>query len=435
MRAIFCSFALSLLTHSATLVAQVGANDGHLDERLIAVDDSSESYAQFLPNGYSPARRWPVLFVLDPRGRGLYALRLFTAAANRLGIIVISSNNTMSDGPREPNVAAMNAMLASAQARVSIDPHRLYLAGFSGTARMVWDFALELRGNVAGVLGVGAGISFVANGPALTFAGDSSFAFFGGSGVNDFNYYEVQALGERLRVARVPSRITTYPGPHDWPPATVCAVALEWFATRAMLGGRMPTDSAWLHRHAAADLDSARTLERAGQLALAEDMYDAVARDYRGTAESSAAAARAAELFTEPSVVRYREHDRELANENQRQAVELQRELAAADRQSGGPDGAALLERLRVPLLREQARGSDSLAGAAARRALARIAVFLGFYAPRAYLERGAPDRAMVVLRAAASIAPLRGESCELLGRARQAASASPERDGGLCRR
>jgi predicted esterase len=433
MRANPLVIALSLAAAAAPSRGQAPPRAGHVDERLVAVGDSTQSYAQFLPAGYSPERRWPVLFVLDPRGRALHALRLFTAAADRLGFVVVSSYNTLSDGPREPNVAAMNAMLASSEARLSIDPRRLYLAGFSGTARVVWDFALELRGNVAGVLGVGAGISFVANGPELTFAGDSSFAYFGGSGGEDFNYYEVQALGERLRVARVPSRIATYPGPHDWPPASVCALALEWLETRAMLGGRRVADSAWLRQHAAADLDSARRLERSGQLALAQELYDALARDYQGMTEGAAAAGRAAELYREPSVVRHRERDRTLANDDQRQADELQEVLGWADRQPAGPDTASLLARLRVASLRDQARSSDSLGSAAARRILARIAVFLAFYAPRAYLERGAPDRALVMLRSAAAIAPLREASCELLARARRMAGPPSGDDAGLC--
>jgi predicted esterase len=432
MRAIPLLLALALLSPGTTVVGQPVQRAGRLDERLVAVGDTTQSYAQFLPAGYTPDRKWPVLFVLDPRGRGLHALRLFTAAADRLGFIVVSSYNSLSDGPREPNVEAMNAMLASAEARLSIDTRRLYLAGFSGTARVIWDFALELRGTVAGVIGFGAGISFVANGPELTFAGDSAFAFFGGSGADDFNYYEVRALAERLRVARVPSRLVTYPGPHDWPPPAVCEQALEWLAMRAMLGGRRTVDSAWLRHHALADLDSARRLEMSGRVALAQEMYDAVARDYRGM-EASRAADRAEALYRDPAVVRLRERDRALANDDRRQADELQRVLAWADRQPGGPDSATLLARLRVAALRDQARAGDTLAGPAARRLLSRIAVFLGYYAPRAYLAHGAPDRALVMLRSAAAIAPLRGESCDMLARAHRLSGAPPDADARLC--
>src|SRR5688500_9491180 len=131
---------------------------GHLAERVASAVDTSQAYALYLPPGYSTARQWPILFVLDPRGRALPALKLFEEAAGRLGWIVMSSYNTLSDGPPEPNVIAMEAMLRSAQDSLSIDRSRLYLAGFSGTARAVLRFAVNLRGHVAGVIAVGGAL-------------------------------------------------------------------------------------------------------------------------------------------------------------------------------------------------------------------------------------------------------------------------------------
>jgi predicted esterase len=427
-----CRFALVLTLSGVSLVAQTVPRAGRVDERVVAVNDSTQSYAQFLPPAYRADRRWPVLFVLDPRGRALHALRLFADGAERHGFVVVSSYNTLSDGAREPNVAAMNAMLESAQTRLSIDPDRIYLAGFSGTARIIWDFALEMRGHVAGIIGVGAGIPFVGNGPELAFAGDSTFAYFGGSGVDDFNYEEVRALGERFRIARTPYRLVVYPGPHDWPPAAVCELALAWLEARAMLGGRVGADSALLRTYRAADLDSARALEARGRLADAEDLYDAIARDYPGAPEASIAAERASALHRTEAVMRYRERARGFARADQEQAVELQRALAWADAQATAP-GPALLGKLHIEALRAQAASPDSLASASARRMLSRTAVFLSFYAPRTYLARGAPDRALLMLRTAASIAPLRGEACGLLDRAIALSALHSDDDARLC--
>lgn len=416
----------------STACAQTPAA-GHIDARLAAVDDTTQHYAQFLPSAYRADHRWPVLFVLDPRGRAVHALRLFAEGAERHGYVVLSSYNSLSDGAREPNVLAMNAMLESAQQRLSVDPQRIYLAGFSGTARIVWDFALELRGHVAGIIGVGAGIPFLGNGPELAFADDSTFAFFGGSGEDDFNYEEVRALGERFRIARTPSRLTVYPGPHDWPPASVCTLALAWLDTRAMIGGRIPADTARLRAQRAADLDSARTLEARGRLADAEDLYEAVARDQPESPEASAARARAAALHQMEVVARYRERARGLARADQEQSEELQRVLSAADAQAIPPDAKTLLDQLHIPALRAQAGSPDSLAGATARRLLSRTAVFLSFYAPRAYLARGAADRALLMLRVASSVAPLRGEACGLLDRAVALSALRADADARLC--
>src|SRR5256885_1721681 len=82
--------------------AQAGA--GHVDERVTSASDTAQHFALYLPPGYTRERRWPVLLVLDPRGRALLGLQLFHDAAARLGWIVMSSYNTLSDGPPEPSV-------------------------------------------------------------------------------------------------------------------------------------------------------------------------------------------------------------------------------------------------------------------------------------------------------------------------------------------
>jgi len=135
-RRLHCTWRIALAAGVAigALPGPIAAQDsaGRLEQRVTAASDTSQSYALYLPPRYMTSRTWPVLFVLDPRGRALLAEKLFEDAAARLGWVVMSSYNTLSDGPPEPNVNAMNAMLASAQ-RLAIDPGRVYLAGFSGT--------------------------------------------------------------------------------------------------------------------------------------------------------------------------------------------------------------------------------------------------------------------------------------------------------------
>ncbi|HZH80902.1 MAG TPA: hypothetical protein VFD68_06345, partial [Gemmatimonadales bacterium] len=246
------------------VVAQAPA--GRLEERVAAASDTSQTYALYLPPGYTTVRTWPLLFVLDPRGRALLAEKLFEDAAARLGWIVMSSYNTLSDGPPEPNVNAMNAMLNAAQA-LAIDPARLYLVGFSGTARVSLQFAVRLRGHVAGVIAVGGALGFELGGPETAFAGDSTFAVFGAAGTRDFNYEEVFAMSERFRTTRVPYRVAAFEGPHSWPPASLCGEALEWLELRAMVGGLRALDSGWVRTRLALELARAAELEAQGHAA------------------------------------------------------------------------------------------------------------------------------------------------------------------------
>ena len=407
---------------------------GQVVERVTSTTDTSQAYALYLPPGYRSERRWPVLFVLDPRGRALVGLQLFEEAAARVGWVVLSSYNTLSDGPPEPNVNAMNAMLASAQTRLAIDPSRLYLAGFSGTARVALRFAVTLRGNVAGVIAAGGAVGFELGGPETAFAGDSSFGYFGAAGTRDFNYEEVFALAERFGVTRVPYRVVAFEGPHSWPPAAICGAALEWLELRAMVGGLRATDSAWVRARLEAELAHAAELEGVGRREEALRLNEAISRDYARWPAAGPAAARAADLRRDPAVLRYEREAHRLADRDQRQGLELLKTLEWERSLRESPPLESLMRRLHIAELQRTVERGDSLEAASARRLLARIHVWLAFYQPRAYLAGGAPARAARMFEVAVAIGPIQGEGCTLLHQALGAATPEQQqRLAGQC--
>src|SRR5688572_1263360 len=182
---------LVLLAICSSLVAAEALDPASL-ERIACEADPNQTYAAFLPASYDPQRAYPVVLLMDPRGRARIPLELFRPGADRLGYILISSYDTSSDGAWEPNERAVRAMLPDARRRFSIDPKRLYLAGFSGTARAAWDFSARLRDGVAGVIGFGAGL------PSEKHPVGTPPPFFGGAGNTDFNFQELRALDDKL---------------------------------------------------------------------------------------------------------------------------------------------------------------------------------------------------------------------------------------------
>jgi predicted esterase len=407
---------------------------GRLEERVTSATDTSQTFALYLPPGYTTERRWPVLFVLDPRGRALLGLQLFQDRAARLGWVILSSYNTLSDGPPEPNVNAVTAMLAWVQARPSLDPTRLYLAGFSGTARAALGFAVALRGHVAGVIAVGGALGFALGGPETAFAGDSTFASFGSAGTRDFNYEEVLAMADRFRTTRVPFRVVAFEGPHSWPPPEVCGDALDWLELRAMLGGLRTTDSGWVRARLVGEMARAAELERLGRWAEAARLDDAIARDYARWPEARDAAGRAAALRRSPVVAKYEAEVRRLAERDLRQGVELPKIFAWARSQREPPTLETLADKLRIAELQRTAERGDSLEAASARRLLARVFVNLAFYEPRAYLANGSASRALGMLEVAVTIGTIQGEACALLRKALAAATADQRaRLSGQC--
>jgi predicted esterase len=416
--------ALLLLVVSE-LRAQAAPRASRLDTLVTATEDTAQHYALYLPPTYDPKQRWPVLFVLDPRGRAREALELFRDGAERTGTVVMSSYDSRSDvGDTEVNTRAINAMLGSAQDRLSIDPHRLYLAGLSGTARAAIAFALELRGTVAGVIGAGAGSGAEAAAMATAAAGDSTFAYVAAAGTDDFNYEEVRALADKLDAARVPNRLAIFRGPHAWPPASVCTDALEWLTLRAMRAGLAPKDSAWMAHRLDADLAAAAALESRGQLDEASRLYASIARDYAPSPRTEDASRRAASIDSREPVRRLRARMRQLAQRSAQREVDVQGTLLWFRSRKDVPSVGELTERLQLPALRREMTAGDSLEAAAARRTLARISALVSLYEPRAYLERASLDKAARMLEVAAPIAPLRGDACAQVAELRRRAPA-----------
>src|SRR5205814_7379722 len=85
--------------------------------------DPSNSYALYLPNSYSPAKRWPVLLIFDPFARGEVSVKLFHAAAEQYGFIVVGSNNSRNF---EDPSNAIRLLAAEVKNRYAVDPRRIY---------------------------------------------------------------------------------------------------------------------------------------------------------------------------------------------------------------------------------------------------------------------------------------------------------------------
>ena len=232
---------------AASGVAVDSIRPGVVVDTVHATSDTSQTYALYLPRAYDRNRKWPVLFLMDPRGRATVPMRLFRAAAERYGYIVMSSYQTQSDGAVEPNDRAINALLDDAQSKFSVDVHRFYFAGFSGTGRLAWNYSYSIPENVAGLIEVGAGLPS----PQLllqhSVAKDTTpFAVFLSVGTTDFNYEEVRALDAKLDAFGIRHHLEFFDGPHSWPPEAVCSSAITWLELQAMRGGRLPVNHTWI---------------------------------------------------------------------------------------------------------------------------------------------------------------------------------------------
>lgn len=375
---------------------------GAIVEKVVAAADPTETYALYLPSRYDPARHWPIVYLFDARGQGLFPTELFRAAAETYGYLLASSYNSASDGPFAPNLKAMQAMWSDTHRRLAIDDKRVYAAGFSGTVRSSCTLALAVPGSIVGVIGAGAGFP-----PEKPPTAKTPFVFFGTVGNLDFNFDEMQELDETLEDLHLSHRIEEFPGPHSWMPADLATLAIEWVEVQAMKSGTRPRDETLLTRLWNEDMAKARSLEAAGDRLGAWHRYRAIAEEFAGLADVTAATTRAAELNGAKDVKAQRRQRRELRERDRQYIEDSQRTLAAADPESGPVNLPRLLADLRIPELRARAaKDPTSEQALAAQRLLNTLGAQTSFYLPQLYLERKNYRRAEMVYAVATELYP-----------------------------
>jgi predicted esterase len=377
-----------------------GVPRGQVVEKVACQKAPGQSYALYLPSAYSPEKLWPVLYMLDARGRALLAIERFRAAAEEFGWILVSSYNSRSDTKDDPNSPAMTAMWNDTVERLAIDGRRVYATGFSGGARAAVAIAFALPKRIAGVIGCGAGFT-------EDFGRDVPFPYFAIVGDRDFNYYEMRALDEKLSAAKAPHRIASFAGGHEWPPPPLAREAIAWMDLEAMKSGTLARDAqklAALHGEA---LVRARAWEAAGRPAEAYRAYGDTAEDFRGLADVADEEAKAAAFAKDPRVQNALKEARR-RDEGDRAAVrslnsKLRRALAALD----PPQPAMLAAELGIPALRRKAATAGSPEERlSAERILANLRVMTSFYLPQEMFDRRDPTRARLLLSVAAEIDP-----------------------------
>jgi tetratricopeptide (TPR) repeat protein len=263
--------------------------------KVVTLAEPDQSYALYLPASYSPARRWPIVYVFDPSARGSTPVELMKDGAERYGYIVVGSNNSR-NGSWPIESEAAQAMFQDAHARFSIDPRRVYFAGFSGGARVAANIAQVCK-CAAGLLLNGAGFQ-----PQPSSSNETPFAVFAAAGTYDFNYPEVIQTGDHLKKFGYPHAFRHFSGPHQWAPTSVMDEALAWFRLEAIKSARENRDESFITAQAAQESARAATLEQSGDLYSAWKEYRQAAETFAGLTDTAALQARVQALENDKAV-------------------------------------------------------------------------------------------------------------------------------------
>ena len=164
MRALLALLAL-LLTVPASVESQ-RRETGFLF-RTLTLGDSTYRYQVYVPPGYTPRRRWPVILFLHGSGErgadGLVQTQVGLGAAIRRGverwpaIVVMPQARPEQSWTREMERVAL-AALARTERELRTDPARIYLTGLSMGGYGTWSIAARHPGRFAALLVVCGGI-------------------------------------------------------------------------------------------------------------------------------------------------------------------------------------------------------------------------------------------------------------------------------------
>jgi len=212
---------LFLLLYSLLFCGMVSCNGvGKSNEMMKAVTktescklDPKNTYEVYIPGRKNTSERLPLLIILDSHGSGNFALGKFKQAANEYPVVLIASNLVKNgfDGYE----GAIRTLIEDVRQKYPIGK-MVFMAGFSGGARMAMEFALTHHQN--GLILCGA----LANPDQIKTLQCPVISI---SGMDDFNFIETAQYLFQEQSTPVNLKIELTNASHSWPESTMLANA------------------------------------------------------------------------------------------------------------------------------------------------------------------------------------------------------------------
>jgi hypothetical protein len=200
--------------------------------------DNENIYHYSLPQQYEGSL--PLLIILDSGGDGLMAVNKTIPALTNIPCLVIGSDLIRNNFPGFER--AITVLIDDACSKFPVSKDKVVLAGFSGGARMAFEYARKHR--VMGVMMCGAGPSMNQNEqlpcPVWMIAGTTDFNF------RETFYNPLNSSGQQEFLADY------FSGSHEWPPADLMKDACLFLMGKSAPDGKslLKQESAFLSEKA-----------------------------------------------------------------------------------------------------------------------------------------------------------------------------------------
>ena len=294
---------------------------GQIIESAPCAADPAQSYALYLPSGYSPAKAWPIIYVFDPGARGKVPVRLYKDAVEKYGYIIAASNNAR-NFQSDVVTKAAKAMWDDTHVRLSLDQRRIYMMGFSGGARVATELAVVCEQcAIAGVIAHGAGYPFPPS-------DKERFAYFAFIGDKDFNWPEVMELRRKKEECCAPYQLRLFRGEHQWAPPEIFGEAIAWLQLVAMQRGIVPPDSVFIDQQFGRIQEEAEDALHSKDAMGQFEAYRSLALDFSGLKDVTSYQAKLAALKASPELKQARKKEQEAIDQQRAITQELSSDLS-----------------------------------------------------------------------------------------------------------
>ncbi len=222
---------------------------GIIIEKVICKKDSSQNYALYLPKNYDSKKMYPIVYIFDAHGTGKLPIEKYKELAEKYNYILIGSNNSKNGNSWEQSSNIAQTLFEDSQNRLSINPKRIYLLGFSGGARVANGLTI-LNGSIAGVICCSAAA------PAINSESPrNNYSWFGIAGTQDFNYTEMKKYDlVELAGHGVKRYLITFDGKHEWCPESIMNEAFWWLELGAMRSNQLQKNDSLIKKNTTENL-------------------------------------------------------------------------------------------------------------------------------------------------------------------------------------
>ncbi len=270
--------------------AQPTFETGKVIDSIPVSENTKETFALYLPSSFDATQPSSIVFIFEPAARGKIGIEPFVEASEAYNHILICSNTTR-NGPYERNFNATDRLFNHVFSNFKIKENQIFLAGFSGGARLASAIAV-LTDQIAGVIACGAAFSSTpGHRPSI-----QKFAFVGICGDRDMNYMEMVRAKGYLQKFNFNQTLFIYNGKHSWPPSEQIKRAFDWLEIQSHKKGSKAKAETEIYKSYQKSYETALKSEADNTLLQAAENYERILLTYSSFYDLDSVAAKYKEL-------------------------------------------------------------------------------------------------------------------------------------------